>query len=74
MIKLNLVLLRKLRLRVLQHWTLRRAEFLQPCTSRRVEFLQQCLHYIKNLYNRATTRICAKKPFIVIECKNICRI
>ena len=23
----------------------------------------------KFFYNRATTRICAKKPFIVIECK-----
>ena len=32
-------------------------------------FLSTTKSMSKFFYNRATTRICAKKPFIVIECK-----
>ena len=42
--------------------------------SREQPLLFECsIHTVKSMgkffYNRATTRICAKKPFIVIECK-----
>ena len=37
---------------------------------------KSALHTVKSMgkffYNRATTRICAKKPFIVIECSCDC--
>ena len=42
--------------------------------SREQPLLFECsIHTVKSMgeffYNRATTRICAKKPFIVIKCK-----
>ena len=55
-------------------WRARKMRKSSSRRSREQPLLFECsIHTVKSMgkffYNRATTRICAKKPFIVIECK-----
>ena len=56
-------------------WRARKMRKSSSRRSREQPLLFECsIHTVKSMgkffYNRATTRICAKKPFIVIECNS----
>ena len=58
-------------------WRARKMRKSSSRRSREQPLLFECsIHTVKSMgkffYNRATTRICAKKPFIVIECNCDC--